>query len=161
MLEELTLALRENPALLVRVLKEGLKVGLADSAFREALSKGLAEICSVELIDPLYSKKLAARLVPCTLHQFNKLVRENRMGLKTPYYTLIGEEHRRHRLFYASDIKKIRAYLYAPFRESTKLKFKEENRQAAIGERGNSRKRQQGAADRYTRQGAPSVHALQ
>lgn len=138
-LEDITTALRENPSLLVRVLKEGLKVGLENSDFREELARGLAEVCSVEMIDPLYSKKLAARLVPCTLHQFNKLVSENRMGLKAPYYTLIGEEHRRYRLYYASDIKKIRAYLYAPFREGTKLKFKEENRQAAIGERGNKR----------------------
>lgn len=137
LVEQVVQAINENPALVLRALREGLKIALHDEAFKQELIATLAACADIKVIDPLYDKKLAMRLVPCGIHQFNRLSKA--LSLKPPYYRLLGDAHRRHRLFYASDIEKIRKALSAPFKEDTKIKFGSSARRAQrVGRRGSA-----------------------
>lgn len=122
-------ALKENPSLVLRVLKNALSECLANEEFKTELVDTLKNTFDIQSVEPLYDRALAIRLVPCTKAQFNRLAKK--LILKPPYYRLVGAEHRRHRLFYASDIEKIREALNAPFRENTKLRFSSAGNRAA------------------------------
>lgn len=127
--------LKENPSLLLRIIRESLKVALHDETFRKELITSLSTLLAPHIIEPLYDKELAIRLVPCSLPQFERLVRENTIGLSPPHYRLVGHARRRHRLFYASDIEKLRKALHAPYRKDTKVAFASSSkRQAACRE---------------------------
>lgn len=129
--------LHDNPSLAIRIVKEALKVALCDESFRHELVTSLRESIPEAQLEPLYSTKLAARLVPCSLAHFRVLIHKV-PDLSPPYYRLVGKSRSRNRLYYASDIKKIRAYLSAPYRKDTKVKFRNAAyRGIATGERGN------------------------
>lgn len=137
LVESVVQAINENPSLVLRAMREGLKVALQDKVFRQELIDLISTSVDHKLVEPLYDRALAIRLVPCSIDQFNRITKKLSHVLKPPYYRLVGDAHRRHRLFYASDIEEIRKALHCPFKESTKLRFKDSNtRASSVGQRG-------------------------